>query len=177
MNNENEQNENKTLKSKMVQMLAVPVLAALVLAGCAKNTPTETMSPLQAWAVPAVRWAQCLTSQQPPWRIQAWQQPPACRIPRCRQRTACRAWVCRQTPVNNWWRWRLGFFEMFGEQASVQHEFGAILLFVDASLPLASIEPSHMPWHYENERGVGRISYTKRAANPVVASYCLVIPE
>ena len=30
---------------------------------------------------------------------------------------------------------------------------------------------------YETERGVGCISYTKRAANPVIASDCRVIPE
>ena len=30
---------------------------------------------------------------------------------------------------------------------------------------------------YEVERGFGRISYTKRAANPVVASDCRVLPE
>ena len=30
---------------------------------------------------------------------------------------------------------------------------------------------------YEAERGFGRISYTKRAANPVIASDCRVIPE
>ena len=30
---------------------------------------------------------------------------------------------------------------------------------------------------YETERGFGRISYTKRAANPVVASDCRVLPE
>jgi len=36
--------ENKTMKSK-IPLLVIPVLAALVLAGCAKNTPSETMSP------------------------------------------------------------------------------------------------------------------------------------
>jgi hypothetical protein len=30
---------------------------------------------------------------------------------------------------------------------------------------------------YETERGLGRISYTKRAANPVIASDCRVMPE
>lgn len=30
---------------------------------------------------------------------------------------------------------------------------------------------------YEVERGFGRISYSKRAANPVVASDCRVMPE
>ena len=30
---------------------------------------------------------------------------------------------------------------------------------------------------YETERGFGCISYTKRAANPVVASDCRVLPE
>ena len=30
---------------------------------------------------------------------------------------------------------------------------------------------------YETERGFGCISYTKRAANPVVASDCPVMPE
>jgi hypothetical protein len=61
---------------------------------------------------------------------------------------------------------------------------GFVIFDVEYAAELAAVE-DETTFHkfrlfvrsYETERGFGCISYTKRAANPVVASDCRVIPE